>query len=119
LRRGMHSRASQRHCARPQEHHGRSLSHGTALDTLVQAEASGVNVRTILERAPKPYPGSTTPQNSQRVDPNFSVDRPELMVIDKKQVITVFFRPTTNRRRRVASIFVIRGRDLARAYMGS
>ena len=85
---------------------------------LDQAEAAGVNVRTITEHGPSQYAGSAVPQDSRLDDPNYVVDRPEVVVIDKRQVITVFFRSSSSHRRSVASLFVIRDSDLARFYLG-
>ncbi len=87
------------------------------LRALERAEASGVDVRTIVERGRARYTGVTGPQTSHAVrDPNYAVDRPEVLVIDNRQVIKIFFASDSDHGRKIASLFVIRDRDLAHAY---
>jgi len=90
------------------------------LSALEQAEAAGIQVHTILERGRTRYAGATAAQHSQgkRRDPNYAIDRPEVIVIDNRQVIKVFFGLNSDHTRRVASLFVIRDPDLALAYTG-
>jgi hypothetical protein len=88
------------------------------LSTLAQAEEAGIQVQTVVEPGRTRYPGATVSQHSQggRRDPNYAVDRPELLVIDNRQVIKVFFGSGRGHGRSVKSLFVIWDRDLALAY---
>jgi hypothetical protein len=87
------------------------------LSALQQAEAASVHVRMIPERGRTRYPDATVPQGSQvRRDPNYAVDRPEVIVIDNREVIKVFFGLNSDHSRSVASLFVIRDPDLALTY---
>jgi phosphatidylserine/phosphatidylglycerophosphate/cardiolipin synthase-like enzyme len=61
------------------------------LRALAQAKADGVKVQTSAERGPSLYADSAAAQDSEK-DPDYAIDRPEVVVIDKRQVITVFFR---------------------------
>lgn len=88
------------------------------LSTLKQAEAAGVDVRTVLERGRARYAGAPPAQDSAggRRDPNYAVDRPELVVIDNRQVIEVFFGSSPDHARNIEGLLAIRDRDLALAY---
>jgi phosphatidylserine/phosphatidylglycerophosphate/cardiolipin synthase-like enzyme len=87
------------------------------LRALAEAKAEGVRVQTVAERGPSLHADSAAAQGSER-DPDYAVDRPEVVVIDKRQVITVFFRWTPNHHQSIARLFIIRDPDLARCYMG-
>lgn len=91
------------------------------LGTLRKAEAAGVRIRMISERCSSRYPGVMAPKGSMAElrDPDYALDRPEVIVIDNRQVIKVFFGPGSDHHRSVTRLFVTQDPDLAAAYTDS
>ncbi len=104
---------------------------------LAEAEATGIHVRTIIERRRAVYPGATPPGGPQSawLDPDYKVDHPEVIVIDNRQVIEVFLHGSSyyrsmvikrnhpvflpggsGRGSSISHLFFVRDRALALAY---
>lgn len=96
---------------------GYRIGPGPVRATLKEAEAAGVHVRTVLERGRARYAGARRSAGGRR-DPNYAVDRPELVIIDNRQVIKAFFGSRPDHARNIESLLAIRDRDLALAYSG-